>query len=383
MSVSSSTAIRSLTVGMGWYPVNQGNGLDRVFFELFRHAPAAGLDMDAIVVSAPQIEAPRVHVVDEAMSAPARIAAVGKTARSLAASADVLSAHFALYALPLVRLARRQPLVVHFHGPWAAESRAEGQSAVQYQLKRLVEQRVYSSATRFIVLSEAFRDMLVKDFRANADDIDVVPGGVDLARFQVAASKDELRTRLGWPADRPIMVCVRRLVRRVGIENLIDAMVEINRTCPDLLLKIGGRGPLEDELKRRVHERGLDNSVEFLGFVPEETLPAVYAAADASVIPTVGLEGFGLIAAESLAAGTPPFVTPVGGLPEVVRDLDATLILESSSHTAIADRIIHWQRGDAAVPSRDVCRAYAEQKFDWARVAARTRQVYEVARQAS
>ena len=78
-------------------------------------------------------------------------------------------------------------------------------------------------------------------------------------------------------------------------------------------------------------------------------LPLAYRAADLTVVPTVALEGFGLIAVESLAAGTPVLVTPVGGLPEVVAALSPALVLAATGSAPLADAVI---RADQSLLSK-------------------------------
>jgi glycosyltransferase involved in cell wall biosynthesis len=97
------------------------------------------------------------------------------------------------------------------------------------------------------------------------------------------------------------------------------------------------------------------------------------------VVPTVALEGFGLVTVESLASGTPVVVTPVGGLPEVVGDLAPDLILPDPSPAAIADRLAAILGGRLRLPDAEACRRYARDRFGWEVVARRTRQVYEEA----
>ncbi len=88
-----------------------------------------------------------------------------------------------------------------------------------------------------------------------------------------------------------------------------------------------GRGPLEHELRAQATASGLGERILFTGFVPDDDLPKIYAAADFSIVPSEALEGFGLTTLESLACGTPVLVTPVGGLPETVASFDRSLIL--------------------------------------------------------
>jgi glycosyltransferase involved in cell wall biosynthesis len=122
---------------------------------------------------------------------------------------------------------------------------------------------------------------------------------------------------------------------------------------------------------------GLGNHVKLLGFVPDDDLPTAYRAATISIVPTIALEGFGLVAVESLAAGTPALVTPVGGLPEVVCDLSESLITESASIKHIAARILDVVDGTVSVPTANACTAFARSHYSWQSVAQKTRTVYE------
>ena len=148
----------------------------------------------------------------------------------------------------------------------------------------------------------------------------VVPGSVDLARFDVKVTRLAARRALGWPTDRPILIAVRRLTERMGLEVLIEAMKRVVRAVPEALLLIAGKGRIEARLERQIEDAGLQRHVRLLGFVPDDDLPLAYRAADINVVPSLALEGFGLTAAEALAAGAPSMVTAVGGLPEVVTD---------------------------------------------------------------
>ena len=276
---------------------------------------------------------------------------------------------------------RGRPWVVHFHGPWADECRQAGAGPLNVWLKRRLEAKVYRAADRVIVLSESFRDLLCKTYRIDPARVAVIPGGVDLDRFVPAfdTPKADARRQFGWPADRPVVLTVRRLVPRTGLDRLVDAMVDVKRQVPQAICLIAGRGPLASPLVERVEAAGLGDSVRLLGFVPDEDLPLAYRAADVSVVPSETLEGFGLSAAESLAAGTPVLVTPVGGLPEVVGGLDRKLVLADTSAAAIAAGLSAALRNPASLPTAAACRAYAAKSFDWRVIAARIADVYAAA----
>ena len=376
--------MKVLSIGMTWLDDQSTNGLDRVYREHVAHLPMAGAQVRGLVTGPPDVERSSNGAVRAVASDRAwllnRIAAVRRAVKHEISSfsPDLVASHFALHGAPAVDLIR-VPLVVHFHGPWAAESAVEGGSWASVAVKRAVEMRVYRRADRFVVLSDAFRNILVDDYGVEASRVRIVPGGVDLATFDTDVSREDARRRLGWPRDRRILLSVRRLVRRMGLEGLIEAMVAVRETVPDALLLIAGRGPQAPALQEQIDRRGLADHVRLLGFVPGVDLPLAYAAADVSVVPTVALEGFGLPTVESLASGTPVIVTPRGGLPEAVADLDPQLICSDATPAALAERLTDVLAGRVELPTREQCKAYARSGFSWESVAYRLAAVYQEA----
>ena len=383
-----SSPTRSLDVlqlGMGWLPEQAGNGLDRMYHNLVRTLPSVGVAVQGLVTGSGAVHNTSGGAVQAFASDTAplisRLSAVRRHTRATLRThdTDLVAAHFALYAAPILDLLEDRPLVVHFHGPWALESGTEGDSGLRTRAKKMLERVVYRRATRCIVLSNAFRDVLTQEYDVPTDRIDIVPGGVDVDRFDTGRSRADARHQLGWPADRPIVLSVRRLAHRMGLESLIDAIAEVRHHHPDVLLHIAGLGPLRDALQRQVEEAGLGGHVRLLGFVPDEELPLAYRAADLSIVPTSSLEGFGLITIESLAAGTPVLVTPVGGLPEVVSDLSPTLVLDGHDIDALATGLHRALSHPDRLPDAAACQDYARQRFSWPAIAHRTRAVYEAA----
>jgi glycosyltransferase involved in cell wall biosynthesis len=129
-------------------------------------------------------------------------------------------------------------------------------------------------------------------------------------------------------------------------------------------------------LRRQIEERGLTDHVRLLGFISDAALPLAYRAADINVVPTTALEGFGLTAAEAIAAGTPSMVTPIGGLPEVVTNLSPELVFQSASAACIAAGLSGALSGSLQLPDGPACRDYAESCFSTELAAARTAAVY-------
>lgn len=377
--------MKTLQIGMGWF-CEQPGGLNRVYEGLIGHLPDAGVDVSGLVAGSADVGETSLGLVRSFAAAdralPGRlIAARGAVAHALAAEPiDLIASHFALYACPALDRMRGLPLVVHFHGPWAAEGGAEGQAALAQRIKRAVEAAVYRHARLFIVLSDAFGQVLNRRYGVPLDRIRIVPGGLDVARYALGVSKQEARAKLGWPQDRRIVLTVRRLARRMGLDTLIEAAALLRPQMPDLFVAIAGRGKIEAELRKLISERGLDDTVRLTGFMPDESLPYAYRAADISIVPSTALEGFGLTTIESLASGTPVLVTPVGGLPEIVRDLSARLILDGAAPEQLSAGLGAALSGARELPAPEICRSYVESRFSWPIIADKVRAVYEEAR---
>lgn len=372
--------LRAIQVGLGWFPEQPG-GLDRYFYGLCQNLGSAKVNCSGLVVGTKSVAAESEQSV-KAFASPdaslyARWVGARTAVREIRASADLVASHFALYTFPLLQLVRNLPMVVHFHGPWAAECRNEGGGRLSTALKQNLERAVYRRADRLIVLSRAFERLLVERYGIPAHRVHRIPGGVDTARFAIPQSRAEARAELGWPGDRPIVLAVRRLVNRMGLEDLIDAAETLRRRVPDALVMIAGRGRLAATLGDRIRSKGLANHVRLLGFVPDDQLPLAYRAADVSIVPSTALEGFGLIAAESLASGTPVLVTPIGGLPEVVEQLAPQLVLSAAGAPVLADAMAATLLGSLALPNAAACTRHARDHFDWRTVAAQVRAVYD------
>jgi len=378
--VGETAALRVLQLGMTGTR-ERGGGLDVYFFNLLRALPPQGVRVRALVVGdtagrdgAAALES----FAPDDVGLLRRWSALRRSvARSLSES-DVVVSHFAPYAFPVLDALRSRPHVVHFHGSWSLESASEGASAPVVAAKQLLERIVYARGARFIVLSRAYAQLLAERYHVDPAVISVVPGGVDVDWFHDERPRAEVRRSLGMADDRPTIVTVRRLVRAKGIENLIDAVEALRRVIPDVQLVIAGTGPLEAAFRSQVRARGLERWVHLAGYVEPGLLPALYRAADVAVVPTTSLEGFGLVALEALACGTPTLVTPVSGLPDTVSMLDPALVLDGCDARSLARGLADALSGRIPLPSEDACIRYAR-GFAWPAIAQRVADVYRAA----
>lgn len=371
-------------VGMGWFPQSPG-GLNRYVYELLQalshDSLADGGSVEYCGIDIPENRSnPNLLLTNLATDSsllPQRLLSVfNRFSKRSIHQPDAINLHFSLYSMPiLAQLPKHVPVTFTFHGPWAAESAQEGDSKLSVFLKRSVEHQVFRRCDRFITLSRAFADILHSDYGIPYSKIYTIPGGIDTATFQNNLTRQAARDYLHFPQQRPILFSPRRLVQRVGLDKLLEALILVKQYVPDVWLAVAGKGPQREALEQKTKTLGLSNNVKFLGYVSDKDLPICYQAADLTVVPSQALEGFGLILLESLASGTPVLSTPVGGMPEVLCPLDKNLVTHTITPVAIGDRLIQCLTGKLSLPSREKCRAYAVRNYDWNIIAPRVKDI--------
>ncbi|MEI6329681.1 MAG: glycosyltransferase family 4 protein [Pseudanabaena sp. ELA645] len=377
--------MKILQLGTSWFPEEAG-GLARIYYGCVNHLPEVGVEVHGLVTGSDRVLQDSDGKVQAFASTDSstwqRLRSLRKIVTKTLATDDkpkydLIASHFALYTFPILDRLGKLPLVIHFHGPWALESKAEGAGRLSTFSKWAIEKAVYQRADGFIVLSEAFRQILHQTYAVPLNKIFIVGGGINTAEFDLGLSITQAREKLNWSQDRRIILCVRRLVQRMGLENLIEAIATVRQQHPDVLLLIAGKGAIADALRSQIQELQLEDHVKLLGFVSDQDLAIAYRAAELTIVPTVSLEGFGLIVIESLAAGTPVLGTPIGGIPEILRSLSSDLILEGSETKHLAQGMIEVLSGQRQMPSAAACQAYIKQNYDWQAIAHQIKSVYE------
>ncbi|MDF3288557.1 glycosyltransferase family 4 protein [Streptomyces silvisoli] len=171
-----------------------------------------------------------------------------------------------------------------------------------------------------------------------------LPPGVDEKTFHPASGGAVVRARLGL-TDRPVVVCVSRLVPRKGQDTLIQAMPRILRRVPDAVLLIVGGGPYRAQLERLAAQIGVAESVRFTGPVAWEELPAHYGAGDVFAMPCrtrrggLDVEGLGIVYLEASATGLPVVAGDSGGAPDAVLDGETGWVVRGGSAAEAAERV--------------------------------------------
>lgn len=271
---------------------------------------------------------------------------------------------------PALRNAGARRLVGMTHGHEAAWA--------QLPASRQLLRRIGEGTDTITYLGEYTRSRIAAALTpAAAGRMVRLPPGVDEKTFHPASGGDAVRARLGL-TDRPVVVCVSRLVPRKGQDTLILALPRILREVPDAVLLIVGGGPYADELKKLAVRTGVDASVRFTGAVPWAELPAHYGAGDVFAMPCrtrrrgLDVEGLGIVYLEASATGLPVVAGDSGGAPDAVLEGETGWVVRGGSPEQAADRIIALL-GDPGLRRRmgERGRQWVEEAWRWDHLAER------------
>lgn len=238
-----------------------------------------------------------------------------------------------------------------------------------------VMKRMTAPASRVAGCSE-FISRRVRTAVPHGVPVSVLHPGADVERFRPDLPTADIRERLGL-GDRPLIVCVSRLVRRKGQDVLIRAMRSIQRRVPEAELLIVGSGPYEATL-RGLAEHAPTRSVTFAGEVSERELPRYYAAGDVFAMPCrtrlagLEVEGWGNVFLEAAACGRPVVVGDSGGAREALVHGETGLLVDGAEVDEVAEAVATLLEDPAyALRLGKAGRARVEREHTWSRVAER------------
>lgn len=268
------------------------------------------------------------------------------------------------------------PRIYMFHASVAKEVQFQGLtgkggwkrlfSRVFVKWLNYIETKTIVSAGRVLVLSDYSRRLVTKLLPSVQDKTIRIATGVDTQRFKPVENKKAIRALIGIPEDRIVFLTVRRLVPRMGLENLIRAVQIVAHEYADICVYMVGEGPLFDSLTRRVKKCGLEKNMILTGRVKENDLPMFYQAADCFVLSTRAYEGLGIATLEALSSGLPVLGTPIGATKEILRAVDKRLLLESADPEDIARGMIWFIRqGILEQKLSEKARSFVCETYTW------------------
>ncbi len=291
---------------------------------------------------------------------------------------DLIHVHYPyIFGAELALLAARLaniPTVLTYHNQ--LQEQHPGKAALFQLYNRLMETRLLQLANR--VLAVRMDHLLsVRPDMAGQTRVMELGHGVDTDLFRPVPT-DRARSGLNVPVDARVILFVGALDqahRFKNVDGLLRAFARL--ALPDAILLVAGDGDQRARLECLAAEIGISQRVRFLGRRTPESLPSVYSAADVLVLPSIGVESFGLVQLEAMACGTPVVASDLPGMRSIVDDgVDGYLVppnnfaaLTAALCRICSDPELGRQLGDAG--RRKVLRSYA-----WERVGADLEHIY-------
>lgn len=238
-----------------------------------------------------------------------------------------------------------------------------------------VGKQVLQEADKIIVVSNATRNYVLS-LGADLAKIEVLHNGVDLNRFKpMPEVKGEMRKKLSISEAACVVVTVRRLVYKNGIDTLLDSAEIAVRKNPKLVFVVVGKGPDFEEVKERIVKLGMQRNFRLTGFVSDEDLPFYYNVADLFALPSKSGEGLPLVTLEAMACGLPAVATNVGGTSEVM-DEEYGRVVPPNSPYSLAEAILELSCKELTALKKKL-RIMMEQKYSWDRNVEKLGKIYE------
>jgi glycosyltransferase involved in cell wall biosynthesis len=280
-------------------------------------------------------------------------------------SSEIVNAHGHPYLTSLLaaKLAKRysKPFVLTQHNTFIEYD------SIFDSVERLndlaVGKETLKEADKIITVSNATKDYVLS-LGAKPEKIKVLHNGVDLVHFRpLAGKREEMRRKLGIPQNSIVVLTVRRLVYKNGIDTLIEGANMAVRKNPKITFLVVGKGPDLNSVQMRIRQLGIENNFRLIGFVSDEDLPFYYNAADFFVLPSKSGEGLPLVALEAMACGLPVIATDVGGIKEILME-DYGKLVPSNQPELLATAVLEFSNVDWSSRKLEL-RAVMEEKFSW------------------
>ena len=296
---------------------------------------------------------------------------------------DIINGHSPYTTYWATCLNKKIPMVYTFQSPWHEEYEIRNKDLKRSFIKKMfgsvlrkrMEYKVLKCAKKIMAASRFMHDKIQKYHKLNSQ---IIPLGVDIKKFVPAKDVSSIRQKLNIQKEKFVILTIRNLVSRMGLENLVQSMADISKKNPNSCLIIGGTGYLKEKLERQINGLNLQNFIRLEGYIDDGIIQMYYQSADLFVLPTRLLEGFGLVTLESMACGTPVLATPVGANIELLGKFDNSFLFKGIESNNITEGIINF------IPKylnqkdiiRKKCREFVEKNYSWDKYADEVEKIF-------
>ena len=242
--------------------------------------------------------------------------------------------------------------------------------------QKFVSRFAVKNAAKVLTVSQSTKNDLVKIYSTDPEKITVTHLGLDQTfRPMKYEEVQPVLDKYGLTFQK-YMLFLGTIQPRKNIPNLVDAYQKISKEnhIEEKLAIFGGRGWMWEPILKKIKTIGLDGSIKYFDYAPNEDLPALYAGAKLLTLPAL-YEGFGLPPLEAMASGVPVVVSNISSMPEVVGE--AGVLVDPSSVDSIAEGLLKVLM-DQNLRQQMIAKGLERSKrFTWENTARKTLEVFE------
>lgn len=277
----------------------------------------------------------------------------------------ILHAHdwLVAFAASEIKAAEKVPLITTIHA--TEHGRNNGIHTPIQQTIHQIESELVKNSDRVICCSRYMRREIHHLFGVPEENLHVISNGVQLIRLPEKTVVNQT------------ILYVGRLVVEKGVQHLLQALPGLIGEFPDIRLVVAGNGPYQHELQEMAHGLGVEDRVEFTGFVSEKRRNQLLAQCRVTVFPSL-YEPFGIVALEAMTAGVPVIVARTGGLVETVKAGETGLCFNPGDVGELQNCLRQvMQNPERAETMSRRAKQVARNQYTWEAVARQTSEVYQ------
>lgn len=263
---------------------------------------------------------------------------------------------------------KKKPLVVTYHNDII------GNGIADYIA------RFYNSTTLKLLLARADKIIITQDDYINSphlqnykDKVVTIPNGVDTQMFK--------------PAQNPrrknqifFLSVLDKFHKYKGLDYLLESLVDVKKVIPDVKLIVGGKGELLEFYRSKTEELGLEDNVEFKGFLSDEEVISCYQESELFVLPSISSlqEGFGIVVLEALSCETPVISTTIVGVSDDVIKTQSGIIIEPKNTGMLTESIVKILSDKKLIEDMGKRgRQLVKEKYEWKKISESIHKLYE------
>jgi len=225
-----------------------------------------------------------------------------------------------------------------------------------------LSKKIWKNSRAVIANSEDLKNLALNS--APDQKIGIIYNGVDTKEFRPSNKTNQKFT----------VISTSRLIKRKGIEYLIDAFIRFNDKYNNSKLLLIGDGDLKKELKERVRKADIQNKIDFLGLVNHFEIAAYYQQSDVFVLPSLN-EGMSNSLLEAMASGLAIVATNTGGVKNLVNSANG-VIIEKQNSNDIFNTLERLYLDNNLLRSMKVNSRKRAEEMSWEKVAGEYYQLY-------